>query len=68
MNLTGDLKKQVEKAGTKGEKKSLIENAGMLLTAYSGGQRPLLRSETAVQRSQRHTAFCKTLCRERLFT
>ena len=36
--------------------------------AYSGGQRPLLRSETAVRRSQRHTAFCKTLCRERLFT
>ncbi len=31
MKLTGNLKKQVEKAGTKGEKKSLIENAGMLL-------------------------------------
>ena len=31
MKLTGNLKKQVEKAGTKDEKKSLIENAGMLL-------------------------------------
>ena len=30
--LTGNLKKQVEKAETKDEKKSLIENAGMLLT------------------------------------
>ena len=32
MQLTGNLKKQVEKAETKDEKKSLIENAGMLLT------------------------------------
>ena len=32
MKLTGNLKKQVEKAETKNEKKSLIENAGMLLT------------------------------------
>ncbi|MCR4658538.1 MAG: hypothetical protein K5770_20255 [Lachnospiraceae bacterium] len=32
MKLTGNLKKQVEKAETKDEKKSLIENAGMLLT------------------------------------
>jgi len=32
MKLTGDLKKQVEKAKSKQEKKSLIENAGMLLT------------------------------------
>ncbi len=31
MVLTGDLKKQVEKAESKDEKKSLIENAGMLL-------------------------------------
>ncbi len=31
MKLTGNLKKQVEKAGSKDEKKSLIENAGMLL-------------------------------------
>ena len=31
MKLTGNLKKQVEKAETKNEKKSLIENAGMLL-------------------------------------
>ena len=31
MELTGNLKKQVEKAETKEEKKSLIENAGMLL-------------------------------------
>ncbi len=31
MKLTGELKKQVEKAGSKDEKKSLIENAGMLL-------------------------------------
>ncbi len=31
MKLTGNLKKQVEKAETKDEKKSLIENAGMLL-------------------------------------
>ncbi len=31
MKLTGNLKKQVEKAETKEEKKSLIENAGMLL-------------------------------------
>ena len=32
MKLTGELKEQVEKAETKDEKKSLIENAGMLLT------------------------------------
>ena len=32
MKLTGNLKKQVEKAETKDEKKSLIENAGMLLS------------------------------------
>ncbi|MCR5649907.1 MAG: hypothetical protein K6F86_01855 [Lachnospiraceae bacterium] len=32
MKLTGDLKKHVEKAGSKEEKKSLIENAGMLLS------------------------------------
>ena len=32
MELTGNLKKQVEKAETKDEKKSLIENAGMLLS------------------------------------
>ena len=31
MKLTGKLKDQVEKAETKDEKKSLIENAGMLL-------------------------------------
>ena len=31
MKLTGELKEQVEKAETKDEKKSLIENAGMLL-------------------------------------
>ncbi len=31
MKLTGELKKQVEKAETKEEKKGLIENAGMLL-------------------------------------
>ncbi len=31
MELTGNLKKQVEKAETKDEKKNLIENAGMLL-------------------------------------
>ena len=31
MKLTGNLKKQVEKAGSKDEKKSLIKNAGMLL-------------------------------------
>ncbi len=31
MQPTGNLKKQVEKAETKDEKKSLIENAGMLL-------------------------------------
>ena len=31
MKLTGNLKKQVEKAETKDEKKSLIENAGILL-------------------------------------
>ena len=31
MKLTGNLKKQVEKAESKDEKKSLIENAGMLL-------------------------------------
>ncbi len=29
MKLTGDLKNQVEKAESKDEKKSLIENAGM---------------------------------------
>ena len=32
MKLTGDLKKQVEKAESKEEKKKLIENAGMELT------------------------------------
>lgn len=32
MKLTGDLKNQVEKAESKDEKKSLIENAGMELT------------------------------------
>ena len=32
MKLIGNLKKQVEKAETKDEKKSLIENAGMLLS------------------------------------
>ncbi len=32
MKLTGNLKKQVEKAESKQEKKSLIENAGMLLS------------------------------------
>ena len=31
MQLKGNLKKQVEKAETKDEKKSLIENAGMPL-------------------------------------
>ena len=31
MKLTGNLKKQVENAETKNEKKSLIENAGMPL-------------------------------------
>ena len=31
MKLTGNLKKQVEKAESKEKKKSLIENAGMLL-------------------------------------
>ena len=31
MKLTGNLKEQVEKAESKDEKKSLIENAGMLL-------------------------------------
>ena len=31
MELTGKLKEQVEKAESKDEKKSLIENAGMLL-------------------------------------
>ena len=34
MKLTGDLKKQVEKAGSKDKKKSLIENAGMLLKLH----------------------------------
>ena len=42
MKLTGDFKKQVEKAESKIEKKSLIENAGMLLNddeveSVSGG-------------------------------
>ena len=42
MKLTDNLKKQVEKAETKNEKKSLIEKAGMLLTdeeveSVSGG-------------------------------
>ena len=32
MELTGNLKKQVEKAESKEEKKSLIEDAGMLLS------------------------------------
>ncbi len=32
MKLTEDLKKQVEQTETKDEKKSLIENAGMLLS------------------------------------
>jgi hypothetical protein len=44
MKLTGNLKEQVEKVETKDEKKSLIENAGMLLTdeeveTVSGGAR-----------------------------
>ncbi len=44
MKLTGNLKKQVEKAESKDEKKSLIENAGMLLDdeeveSVSGGAR-----------------------------
>ncbi len=43
MKLTGILKKQVEKAETKDEKKSLIKNAGMLrnddeLDKVAGGQ------------------------------
>ena len=33
MELTGKLKEQVEKAETKEEKKSLIEDAGMKLSA-----------------------------------
>ena len=33
MKLTGNLKEQVEKAETKEEKKSLIEDAGMELSA-----------------------------------
>ncbi len=42
MKLTGELKKQIEKAESKQEKKSLIENAGMLLNdeeveSVSGG-------------------------------
>jgi hypothetical protein len=32
MELTGNLKKQVEEAESKEEKKSLIEDAGMLLS------------------------------------
>ena len=32
MKLTGDLKNRVEKAESKDEKKSLVENAGMKLT------------------------------------
>ncbi len=32
MELTGELKEQVEKAESKEEKKELIEKAGMLLT------------------------------------
>ena len=34
--LTGNLKKQVEKAESKDEKKGLIENAGMLLNLKKG--------------------------------
>ncbi len=53
MKLTGDLKKQVEKAESKDEKKSLIENAGMLLNddeleQVSGGSGGL----------QKVTAYC----------
>ena len=36
MKLTGKLKEQVEKAESKDEKKSLIENAGMLLNLKKG--------------------------------
>ncbi|MCR5791055.1 MAG: hypothetical protein K6G83_14330 [Lachnospiraceae bacterium] len=44
MKLTGNLKKQVEKAESRDEKKSLIEKAGMLLTEdelemVSGGKK-----------------------------
>ena len=49
MELTGNLKKQVEKAETKDEKKSLIENAGMLLSDdelenVAGGKSNLFKS------------------------
>ncbi|MCR4908273.1 MAG: hypothetical protein K5985_05525 [Lachnospiraceae bacterium] len=60
MKLTGNLKKQVEKAESKQEKKSLIENAGMLLNddeleMVSGGDTTLvgLYSECIVTK-QRH--------------
>ena len=48
MNLTGDLKNQVEKAESKDEKKKLIEEAGMELTdeemdqVAGGAPRPTL--------------------------
>ena len=48
MKLTGDLKKQVEKAESKAEKKKLIEEAGMELTdeemdqVAGGAPRPTL--------------------------
>ncbi len=49
MKLTGNLKKQVEKAESKQEKKSLIENAGMLLSDdelenVAGGKSNLCKS------------------------
>jgi len=54
MKLTGNLKKQVEKAETKDEKKSLIENAGMLLSdeeldQVAGGQRERRSHKRRVQ-------------------
>ena len=53
MKLTGELKEQVEKAGTRAEAKGLIEKAGMLLTdeeldAVSGGVVPLSGKDSPV--------------------
>ena len=60
MKLTGDLKKQVEKAESKEEKKGLIENAGMLLTddeleqVSGGGDSDLFHRDTGANRMLGH--------------
>ena len=65
MKLVGELKEQVEKAGTKAEAKGLIEKAGMLLTdeeldTVSGGTAPSSGIGSAVTYEQHE---CNGNCR-----